>query len=199
MNGRIEQTNTETWSRVLAWLGEKKPWSRRRRRRQREDRKEDTQRGGGGGRDEQEEISLPACSAESSQQVRAWSLATAVGSSRSSWLEALLRSFCCGMFSTYYTQLTSSHRRFMQINVRPRDICLLTDSGLFFPLGAVDSICLCRFMLIQVPGFMEDGFVMWLHSALERWHFNVTTAGWSILRLFYFFIESKRKKKSAAM
>lgn len=95
-------------------------------------------RGESEGEAEREDISLPACSAESSQQVRARSLATAaVDGSRSSWLEPLLCSLCCEMFSTYYTQLTSSHRSFMQINVRPGDICLLTDSGLSFPLGAV--------------------------------------------------------------
>lgn len=54
----------------------------------------------------------------------------------------------------------------MQINVRSRDICLLTDSGLSLPLSEAceerpkDSICHCRFMLIQVPGFMGDDFVI---------------------------------------
>lgn len=132
MNEWVKQTCVQNWSRHTG-----KPSLRMRRRRKvrREERKDRAQREGEGGVDGGEEISLPACSAESSQQVRAWSLATAaVGSSRSSWLEALLCSFCCGMFSTYYTQLTSSHWRFMQINVRPRDICMLTDSGLSFLL-----------------------------------------------------------------
>lgn len=130
MNEWVKQTCVQTWSRHT-----RKPalrmrhggrWDERREKIGHRERGRERVDGG-------EEISLPACSAESSQQVRAWSLATAaVGSSRSSWLEALLCSFCCGMFSTYYTQLTYSHRRFMQINVRPRDICLLTDSGLSF-------------------------------------------------------------------
>lgn len=121
----------------------------------------------------------------------AWSLAAAAaGIIRPPWLEAPLCSSCCGMLGTYYAQLTSSHPRFMQINVRPRDIWILGSPPP--PIGAVekgpqDSICPCRFMLIRVSGFMGDSFVMWLHSVSQSWHLNVTAAGWSILRLFYSF------------
>lgn len=179
---------------------ERKPSLRRiRRSKTRGEKKIGTRTHREGGREGGEEISLPACSAESSQQVRAWSLAAAaVGSSRSSWLEALLCPFCCGMFSTYYPQVTSfAPALYMQINVRPMgSVSSEHIPGSPSLLGAVPCR-LCGFMLIQV----EDSFLIWLHSAFSRgdtlmWRLQVGAyCGYFTFFIIFFYWEQKNKIK----
>lgn len=176
MGKKEERVNVK--ARDSNWT-KRKPssWRRWRRRRKRQD---------GGDRTLEERRFL----SQHVQQVRASSIAT--GTSPSSWLEAPLCSSSGSAFSIY-THFSPSHTSALLLSsVGPRDICLLR------PPVTADSICLCRFTLIQEPCFMQGSPVMWLHRALRRWHFNMTTAGRSILLLFYFFfIESK--KKTAAM
>lgn len=91
-------------------------------------------------------------------------------------------------------------------------LLLLWDVEYIFHRSHLLADTLCRLLLGQVLGspsshrfspspqiyvhasarFHGGRLVIWLHSASERWHFNVTTAGRSILRLFNFFIEGKK-------